>query len=341
MPDYYSRFNIVTPMETIDNQSSTCILVDHMPGVFVDTVGSSTEFKKLHYGKNTFLDEMKKFSNTDKIVSLDYQYLDDFEFLHTESFFNNIATKLVNHPEFTTHIDFNKKTNKFFYVSNKFREARLLTSCWIQNNIKDNFLHSQPYSLDENYTRELLDYILEVENIDLKREILPVKWITIDPKKERYIPEWRVYKFPNMITGFYTGFNQPYLNSVFSIVIEPVFWEDGCMLTEKYIYSVATGTIPIVNGYKVYDCIKEMGFDTFDDIINTESQHSKNPIQRIFGLLDNNRKQLEHADQIIKDPTIQKRLLSNIEVLQNYNFNLARSRHNKSDLEFLKQFNET
>ena len=341
MQDYYRRFNIVTPMQTIKNDSNVCVLVDHMPGVFVDTVDNSDEFKKIHYGKNTFFDEMEKFSNIETIVSLDYQYLDDFEFLHTESFFNNIATKIVKHPHFATQVDFARKRNKFFYVSNKFREARLLASCWIQNNIKDNFLHTQPYNLSENYTGDLLDYILNVEDIDLKREILPVNWITIDSSKEKYIPEWRVYKFPNMITSFYTGFNQPYLDSVFSIVIEPVFWEHGCMLTEKYIYSVAGGTIPIVNGYKVYDCIKEMGFDTFDDIINTETQYSKNPIERILGLLDNNKQVLEHADQIINDPSVQRRLLNNIEVLQNYNFNLSKSRHTQAEIEFLKQFNET
>ena len=338
----HRSFNVIHPGLTRDNQSNTCLLIDHMPAVSVDfPMDDVDEFKKLHYGKNTFLDELKKFSNVEQLVSFDYHYLDEFDnFLHYEVFFNRFAKRLVSHSQFNNKIEFENKTSKFFYASNKYREARLLASCWIKNNINDNFLYTQPWVLDEDYRDDFLDYILEIEDIELKREVLPVNWVAIKDDGPRDGTGATSVGVKGTINNFYKGLNQPYLNSVFGLALEPVFWEHGCMLTEKFLYPVLCGCIPIVNGYKVYDCIKEMGFDTFDDIINTQAQYNKNPVWRVLGLLDDNKEQLEHASQIIKDPSVQKRLLNNIEVLQNYDYNLAKSRHTQNELEFLKQFNE-
>jgi hypothetical protein len=102
-----------------------------------------------------------------------------------------------------------------------------------------------------------------------------------------------------------------------SVVLEPVFWEHASIATEKYMHAIYGGTIPLVSGYKIYDSLAILGFDTFSDIIDTSSQYELDPVIRIWNMLENNKNLFSHWQDLISDPHVQNRILKNLTLLQN------------------------
>jgi hypothetical protein len=333
-----NRYNKITPNEKIDinNTSNICIVSDHMPMI----ENSISNIKNIH-GYNTIDEILNKFMpHVDTVVFDHYNELvldKDYKIFYLEKFFDRTLinyNRLRKNNSIDNSIDFLYKTKKFNYLSNKPRESRFLSSAWIANNYNnfEDFNYTQTY--EYNDFKVWIDEFILAESLLLESRSLPKRWIEVDSTVEKQTSFGKITHLPNEL-NFYKKIKLEILPTVFSIVIEPVFWEHGCILTEKYINAVLGGSIPIVNGYKVYDVIKEMGLDTFDDIIDTSAQYEKNAIYRILNLLEKNKNQIDNALEIIKDKSIQKRIENNIKILENYDYNLARSRYSDIDIKFL------
>ena len=74
--------------------------------------------------------------------------------------------------------------------------------------------------------------------------------------------------------------------------IEPE-WHDNMTFTEKTLWAMLSLNFPIwLGGRKQADLWKNIGFDTFDDIVDHSYQHLSDPITRIQQALDANRRLL-------------------------------------------------
>lgn len=322
--------------------SNICLISDHIPPIPI--VDYSTFDMKNFYGYDSIDPILKDcMPHVDTLIFNFYQYIDignSYKKFYVETFFNN-TVKQYHCINVNNLIDFSYKTKKFNYLSNKPRDARLITSCWLANNFKnyDDYNYTQSYEYKD--FKDFLNELIFVESLPLESKILPKHWVTVDSSIEKEIDKDSGMVFSFNELNFYKIIKSEISPTVFSIVMEPVFWEHGCLISEKYINAVFGGTIPIINGYKVYDVIKEMGFDTFDDIIDTSAQFEKNSIYRILNLLEKNKDCLDNAHEIIKDKSIQERLIKNVNVLKNYNYNLCRARYSDDDVKFLiENFNK-
>lgn len=331
-------YNKITPFDdpVINKNSNICIIDDHMPELIYNWSGNLENHRQSNTIQSILDNSMP---HVDTLIFNDYNYIngfDTYKIFYAEKIFNYEAFS-YNRLKKQNTINFVSKTKKFNYISNKPRIARFLASCWIANNYKNysEFNYTQSYVYD--HFKDSLNGFISNERLQLESTMLPKKWIPskLTNKPASYRELGNAYGTNNY--NFYNIIKNEIVPTVFSIVMEPVFWENGCMLTEKYINAILGGTIPIVNGYQVYEIIKQMGFDSFEDIIDTSSQFETNPTLRIVNLLENNKNQIDNAIDLIKNKNIQERLVNNIKILENYNYNLAKSRYSTEVVEFLKQ----
>lgn len=320
----------------IEKNSNVCLISDHMPPFLL--FDDSSDNIKNFYGYVSFTKILKEsMPHVDTLIFNAYNQIDinnNYKIFYFDKCFNDAVREYSNFEK-NNIIDFTTKTKKFNYLSNKPREARFLTSTWIANNYIEYDSYNYTQAFEYSDFKDLLNEFILVESLTTESKMLPKKWVSYNPLIEKSRGTQNGMAYSSNSINFYNKIKNEVSPTVFSIIMEPVFWEHGCLLTEKYINAVFGGTIPIVNGYKVYDNIKEMGFDTFEDIIDTSAQYEKNPIYRIINLLEKNKEHLDNAYEIIKDNTIQKRLINNIKILENYDFNLARARYSTEDIKFL------
>ena len=163
-----------------------------------------------------------------------------------------------------------------FNMMNKIRDNRILVSSWFHHNGEGiNYDYTQ--SWDKNSSKKRLRVIDLVRNskYDYMDTMLEKKFIESTEVDHSKI-------FPSV---FYSIFR----NTKVSVVTEPNFWESGCSITEKYLYSLYGLCFPVFCGtYGLPDALKEIGFDVFDDVINHEYQWEENPVTRTLRALDDN-----------------------------------------------------
>jgi len=219
-----------------------------------------------------------------------------------------------------------KKTISLFCGMHKPRYQRLLASCWL----------SQPQEFQFRYTQSWDQY----EHLDTLNEVLQIgklkdwtqSWGPALTNLSRNFFGDSLDSLPvaqnswNMITEFYQ-------DAAVATVLEPVFWEQGCCLTEKYLKAVLGGCIPLVNGYRAYDCIAALGFDVFSDVIDTSSQYETNPVLSTWNLLEKNRVFIQNAIDIVHDKLIQERLRANFELVRNQAFVFKNALSNLNTIE--------
>lgn len=322
----------------IDNDSNICFVTDHMPPFTIDF---STNHAKEFYGYNSLNKILEQsMPQVDTVIFDHYQNLalnKDYNTFYIEIFFQKTIREYLSLNQ-DNSVEFANKTKKFNYLSNKPREARVLTSAWIAKNYSNQSDYNHTQSYQGRDFEQLLDEFVLAESLSLESRFLPTKWLSTGAPIELQSTDKSGIAYDNTSANFYNIIKKQITPTVFSIVMEPAFWEHGCSLTEKYINAVFGGTIPIVNGYRVYKSIEQMGLDTFDDIVDTSSQFEKNSILHVYNLLEKNKNVLDNALEIIKDQSVQKRLINNIKILENYNYNLARSRYSEAQLNFLTNF---
>ena len=190
----------------------------------------------------------------------------------------------------------------------KARYPRLVTSCWLANHQDDvSFTYTQNWD-----PQERMSALYEVMQIGGLKD-----WTNSWGPELRQLPANKVSYNPNGdALNFLELYHSITKHAAACVVISAACWEWAGDTCEKYLIAVYSGCIPLVQGYKIYDSLKKLGFDTFDDIIDTSSQDDKNPITAIWNLWDRNKVFLQHAREIIQRSDIQERL--------RHNFMLAR-----------------
>jgi hypothetical protein len=295
---------------------------DHMPHVDLLSGTMSLDATRTEYfGKNTIietfnnqgLDYKDYFFVFDSYLNL--EGFDQHSVFYPKFFLKTIEKFLAYSP--TYKIDFAMKKNSVNCLMHKNRSSRILASCWFANNPINDLLYTQFWSHNNHELIMHLEELLQLGNL--------TDW------NHSYGPEYKMlkqcidssfnitesgYYYDQIAINFFEKIAHMYYSTVFSVTLEPVFWEHGSMLTEKYAHAVYGGTIPILNGYQVYDNLNKLGFDTFSDIIDTSSQHELDPILRIWNMLEKNKNVFAQWKEIISDVQIQKRMVNNLDLIQ-------------------------
>lgn len=106
-----------------------------------------------------------------------------------------------------------------------------------------------------------------------------------------------------------------FLPTAVSLIIETLEpqWGSCMTYTEKTMYPIMALTLPIwLGGYQQAQGFKELGFDTFDDVINHSYQYIENPQESISRAIKDNYRlltDLEHAKEIRR--RVMPRLIDN------------------------------
>jgi hypothetical protein len=275
-----------------------------------------------YFGKNTIVD---LFSNqsldyTNYFFVLDYVNLQDFDdcsFFYPDFFLKTVFDYQKYEPDYV--IDFSKKQYSVNCAMNKRRPPRYIASCWFYNNNIDGLQYTQTWDCDDSDVLQTLNELFQLSKlVDWTHKYGPAikmldkKWI--DYRNNG--PECYKSAASNEENFFHNGVKTIFDTTAFSIVLEPVFWEHGSMITEKYVHAVYGGTIPLVNGYKIYDVLSQLGFDTFSDIIDTSSQYELDPVLRVWNMLEKNKNVFAQWKELISDQRIQDRLINNLNLLK-------------------------
>lgn len=241
-----------------------------------------------------------------------YMYLKSnrphFESIYIPTFFLGYCREFLDEFAPAWHWNSSKKIDVAVPM-HKPRYSRLIASCWLANNQKEiDFVYTQNWSGHEATVDELLqlggliDWTREwgPENIQLPKYQIPIDQSNdVSPVR----------------SDFKHLYKSVYSEAASCVVIGGAGWEHGCELCEKYLFAVYSGCIPVVHGYRVYDRLKLLGFDTFDDIIDSSSQYDPNPITAAWNLLDHNRVFFQNAKKIWQQSSIQRRLRHNFQLI--------------------------
>lgn len=308
-------YQVITPDTKELHDVDFYIGLDHVPSIESDE--SMVEYskklpeekRKMFVGKNTILD-LRPLPDVNRLKIIDtgnqkssklFTISLNFMFIAECHEYNESLTNISDFGDY-----FQKKSKQFNVVMNKIRPDRLLTSCWINNNKQHyDFLYTQSWN-QESVVHKLYELLQIGEITDFENsaniilETMPRQWIGTE------------YDFINA-TNFQKNMSDIFYQSVFSVVLEPTFWENDVHISEKYLNALYGLTIPIVSGYNSCDCLKSMGFDVFDDIIDTSYQHIENAATRAWQMMELNKTVFFDAKTIIKDKGIQQRIIKNLE----------------------------
>jgi len=303
-----------TTKKSIDNDHNLFLVDDHVPDIehLIDI--DHTELENLNS-----LDYL--FDNRAKEKLFIFNYYLGFEkfkdngFFYPSFFIGNIHTYHNDLEPKIFDYDWSKKIVPLNCLLNKERIHRILVSHWLVTNYewKTNLIYSQPWpengSKRHNHAKKLFNRFSE-RQVEGKFSQLPSNWYTFQqqtPSEYQYAQNVEIF---NEVLH-----PQVFAKSIISLVIEPDFWVNACSVTEKYINAVVGLTIPVITGYKIYEKLELLKFDTFKDIINTDYQYEKEPTKRILRMLDENKELFDNAHNVIDDEEIKNRLLKNREHL--------------------------
>lgn len=132
----------------------------------------------------------------------------------------------------------------------------------------------------------------------------------------------------NNASNFNRHLKDYYKSTVVEIVNETCFVEPGLHLTEKFINSIFGMNIPLLIGVPgVVGYVKSLGFDVFDDIVNTDYDTITDPIQRLICAITSNTRLLSDS-QFAKESwsKCQARLINNLNWAKHHMHDTARSR---------------
>jgi hypothetical protein len=321
------KIQLISPKtwkNSIDPLVDVFIWEDHMPNINFPSDLTLDRSRLEYFGKNTIIEMF----STQGLNYKDYFFVFD-TYLNLEGFDQNsffYPATILNWTQYYLSyapdhmIDFANKKNSVNCHMHKHRSQRILASGWFANNPIDGLLYTQFWSKDDHDMIMHFDELLQLGGlIDWTHSYGPESKLleqhTIgtpthlqnsdDTNKNLWFPE-----------NFFRDLSTMFHSTVFSIVLEPAFWEYGSGITEKYINAIYGGTIPVVNGYRVYDSLGKLGFDTFPDIIDTSSQYELDPVLRIWNMLEKNKNIFSQWEEIISDAQVQKRIINNLKLMQ-------------------------
>jgi len=293
------------------------VVDDHLPNYKIDYSLSYEQKCEKYFGQNMFLENCNDPENTFFVYTC---------YLNLESPGKTLflGGGFESQPKFNPVQPDNKKY-KFSCMQIKARPHRVITSSWINEHFdhKD-FYFSCGFNVEQEGITEHLNFIEPLY------PGLPIKFIEPSDTNlyiSNYLPNDRYFKL------FYPDVSQ----SVFQIVTEPEFFNYGFQNTEKSNMAFLSFNIPIVHGYGACDCFKNLGFDMFEDIVDYSSQYIKDPFERTFRLLNDNKENLINAFDII-NPLIKERLQYNYNwiVSGEVNKGIIYKLNDESDIELYK-----
>lgn len=303
------------PNDTILPGHELYLLLDHMPTVDLSGCHNSTyqELAQNLFGKNSYIDQFSAAGIDQEknfFVFGTYMQLaqctgrDNMLFLPAWPFY---LVSLESNQKPNT-IDFGKKTIDFNCQMHNQRYNRILASCWLYNNQHQlNFEYTQSWQSEEKTA--LLFELMKLGNL--------ATWegsqYAIKNLDKKYIL--------SDIIGIELYFNSlqyrnMFANSAVSVLLATTFFEHGSDVDEKFLTAMYAGTIPLNDGYMFSDTIKKLGFDNFEDIVDTSYQYEKNPCVRTWSMLEKNRHLLEHGLDYIQRLDIQERILANYNLVK-------------------------
>ena len=319
------KIQTVWPNTIIDTAAEIYIVYDHMTHVDITGCHSKTyeQIELELFGKNNYLlpFEISGKSIDEKFFIFGtYLQLDRFTdrnnviFLPLEFYkFIKISTNSID----ANTLDFNKKTVVANCQMRNQRYNRILASCWFYNN--------QDW-LNIKYTQSWISEDKEALLFELLKLGKLATWegsqYQIKNLDKNYIEYKHAVRNTESTMKMYFDnqqYNSMFRQSAVSIILGATFFEYGCDIDEKYLTAIYGGTIPLHDGYGFYDAVKKLGFDTFDDVVDTSSQYEKNPCIRTWNTLEKNRHLLENGLDYMQRPDIQQRILNNLELAKNPN----------------------
>ena len=320
---YPNTFKVVTAEDYDHSKDAPVIdaellwIEDHIPHYEIDYNLSRQEKYSKYVGQNMYLENLKDPENCYYVYSCYFNVENPGQNLYWYSF--------PNIPEVDTK-QLTKRKYKFICLQSKPRMHRIITSSWLNENFnKEEFY----YTINFNVEQEGI--AVHLQFIDDLYPGLPVHFIEEVDYSNKIANDLSVDKFYRL---FY-----PYSsNAIFNIVTEPEFFIHGYHHSEKTDQAFLSYNIPIVHGYSACDSIKKIGFDMFEDIVNYSSQYIKDPFERTFRLLNDNKEILKNAHDILTTEVMQ-RLEYNNKLIRNKDINndLLYKLNDKSNIELFKE----
>jgi hypothetical protein len=171
--------------------------------------------------------------------------------------------------------------HKFIAMMNMRRPNRELVSAWLQHYTKKNpvsFFYTQSWEHPRDSSR-----LVEFTEYDYLSTHLAPKWIpykNLNPRDYLGLQGLENVDVWNNVLG------EHFSQSTFSIITEPIFWEKGSTLTEKYLMSIYGHCFPIFcGGYKIAQVAESLGFDVFSDVVDHSYQTNLHPTYRVLDAL--------------------------------------------------------
>jgi hypothetical protein len=197
----------------------------------------------------------------------------------------------------------------------KIRYPRVIASCWLANHADQlDFSYTQNWQPTD--CEPLLYELLQIGGLK--------DWTDQWGPALRQLPQRTVGQPGVAVTDHHDNtarifemmYADTYRDAAACVVIGAVCWERACEICEKYLQAVYSGCIPLMQGYRCYDRLRDLGFDVFDDIIDTSSQHETNPVLAAWNLWQRNLEFFQQAPEILARPDVQERLRHNFRLAQ-------------------------
>jgi len=264
-------------------------VIDHQPPVSWEDAKIEYNDEGIYIDKsyNSIESIIKKQNVNVEHVWWEYLYWKDFPYPYT--YIPYILLK--NCKDFLKNVsaaEYSDEKN-CFVMMNKRRENRLLVSAWFSQNRHIDFEYTQSWEIENEHFIMIDEFTrLTPYKFDsfLEKKFIPFEGITNPPEYDNGKPHSQLW---NAI------FSEKFCSSTFSIITEPVFWEKGCIITEKYLMTLHGCCFPIFcGGYAMPEQLTRIGFDVFDDVIDHSYQYEAHPGLRILNALELNRKLLEN-----------------------------------------------
>jgi hypothetical protein len=190
-----------------------------------------------------------------------------------------LATEVLSFCQHDIQPNWANKTHCFNFMINKPRFNRISLLRFVEEHRLINRCHTLPWQYSEYSTIPVTDYRLG-EEVSLQKGI-----------KNRHYTNALTYQKLLKSTVF-----EP---TCVSLITEPCWFEREVMITEKTIMAMYSGTLPIwVGGWRLPDCLRELGFDVFDDIVDHSYSTLPAPQDRIDQALQSNFKLLSDFEMV-------------------------------------------
>lgn len=277
------------------------LINDHIPYYDIDYNLTYEQKCAKYFGQNMYVKNCKNPEDTYFVYESYFNVEHPGNILYNYSFPETLPEETVQPKE---------KKYKFICMMNKPRMHRIITSSWINENFtSDEYFHTVNFQVEQDHINVHLQFI------DPIYPGLPINFLNADAE------DGKVNLMHN--DKFMRVFYPKSSLSVFNIVTEPEFFSYGYHHSEKTDQAFLSYNIPIVHGYSACDSIKKVGVDMFEDIVDYSSQYIKDPFERTYRLLNDNKDVLKNAFDILT-PAVRQRL--------EYNNQLIRSKDINKDL---------